>query len=90
MYTGNSFFVSEKQHQLLPLGAGKVMGVDMESFAVAQVCARKQIPFLCLRGISDTGTDSANQDFYANVRAASVAAARLAARLIKAWNMREE
>lgn len=82
-YTGNSFFVSDAQHSVLP-DIDNPIAVDMESFAVAQVCARKRVPFLCLRGITDTGTESANQDFYANVQAASQASAQAAQHLVQA------
>ncbi len=88
-FTGNSFFVSDAQHNVLPATAAPV-AVDMESFAVAQVCARKQVPFLCIRGITDTGTASANQDFYANVRAASRAAATVAQKLVQLLLPKEE
>ncbi len=79
-YTGNSFFSSDEQHNLLPKGED-VVAVDMESFAVAQVCARKGIPFISLRGITDIGSSSANDDFYQNVAIASRNAAELAHQL---------
>jgi adenosylhomocysteine nucleosidase len=79
-FTGNSFFCSDEQRQLLP-DAARPVAVDMESFAVAQVAARKGVPFLSLRGITDTGSASANEDFYANVRQASRNSARVARRL---------
>lgn len=88
-FSGNSFFVSDAQHDVLPRPSA-VMAVDMESFAVAQVCARKAVPFLCIRGITDTGTASANQDFSANVKAASQAAAELAQQLVKSLPIEEE
>lgn len=31
-----------------------VMAVDMESAAIAQVCCQREVPFMCLRVISDT------------------------------------
>lgn len=88
-FTGNSFFMSDAQHSLLPANSG-VQAVDMESFAVAQVCARKSIPFLCLRGITDTGREGANEDFYANVQAASAAAASFTKHLLKSLVMKGE
>ncbi len=88
-FTGNSFFVSDAQHRLLPTSEAPV-AVDMESFAVAQVCARKGVPFLCIRGISDTGTATANQDFYANVQAASHAAASYAQHLVTVLLAKED
>ncbi|NLY54832.1 MAG: 5'-methylthioadenosine/S-adenosylhomocysteine nucleosidase [Firmicutes bacterium] len=89
IYTGNSFFVSDEQHSLLPESA-EVVAVDMESFAVAQVCARKGVPFICLRGITDTGTASANQYFYANVKEASKASAKLAQALLTYMPLKED
>lgn len=82
LFTGNSFFCTPEQRRLLPAEADPV-GVDMESFAVAQVAARKGVPFLCLRGITDTGSEDANFDFYANVRVASRNAAELARQLLQ-------
>lgn len=81
LFTGNSFFCTDEQYQLLPAEADPV-AVDMESFAIAQVCARKGVKFISLRGITDTGRASANDDFYANVHLASQNAARVARALI--------
>ncbi len=81
-FTGNSFFCTPEQHQLLPAESLPV-AVDMESFAVGQVAARKRIAWLSLRGITDNGRASANDDFYANVRVASQNAARAARLLIE-------
>ena len=81
-FTGNSFFCTPEQHQLLPAESLPV-AVDMESFAVGQVAARKRIAWLSLRGITDNGRASANDDFYANVRVASRNAARAARSLIE-------
>lgn len=88
-FTGNSFFVSDAQHQVLP-ATDSPIAVDMESFAVAQVCARKGVPFLCIRGITDAGRASANQDFYANVQAASQASAEFALQLIEVLLTKED
>lgn len=37
-----------------------VMAVDMESAAIAQACYKKQVPFVCLRVVSDTPGDDEN------------------------------
>lgn len=81
-FSGNSFFCTDEQHRLLPAAVGPV-AVDMESFAIAQVCARKGVKFISLRGITDTGRATANDDFYANVRLASQNVARLARALVR-------
>lgn len=80
-FTGNSFFKSDGQHAFLPLGS-ETVAVDMESFAVAQVCARKGIPFLCIRGVSDTGRADAESDFYTNLGKACRSAAQITLELV--------
>lgn len=44
------------------------VAVDMESAAIAQVCALKCVPFVCLRVVSDTpgaeGNAAAYSDFW--------------------------
>lgn len=40
--------------------------VDMESAAIAQVCELKDVPFVCLRVISDTPGDEGNAAAYTN------------------------
>jgi len=42
------------------------MAVDMESAAIAQVCALKDVPFVCLRIISDTPGKDGNAAAYTN------------------------
>lgn len=37
-----------------------VMAVDMESAAIAHACYKRQVPFLCLRVVSDTPGDDEN------------------------------
>ncbi|MFP4313638.1 MAG: nucleosidase [Alphaproteobacteria bacterium] len=37
--------------------------VDMEAYALALICARENIPFLCLKYISDGADDSAGKDW---------------------------
>ncbi len=42
------------------------MAVDMESAAIAQVCAKKDVPFVCLRVVSDTPGGEGNAAKYDN------------------------
>lgn len=53
--TGDNFDSSE--------GAGAFDVVDMEAYALALVCQRENIPFLCLKYISDGADDEAHKDF---------------------------
>ena len=47
--------------------------VDMEAFALADICARENIPFLCLKYISDGADDSAHEDWNTTLMKASKA-----------------
>ena len=40
-----------------------ILGLDMESCAIAQACHQLQIPFCCLRGISDAANDQAKASY---------------------------
>lgn len=42
------------------------MAVDMESGAIAQVCHLKNVPFVCLRVVSDTPGEGGNAAAYEN------------------------
>lgn len=42
------------------------IAVDMESAAIAQVCTLKDVPFVCLRVLSDTPGDGGNMAAYNN------------------------
>jgi adenosylhomocysteine nucleosidase len=55
--TGDSFDSSE--------GAGVFDVVDMEAYALALICQRESIPFLCLKYISDGANDEAGKDWQA-------------------------
>jgi len=47
--------------------------VDMEAYALATVAQKEQIPFLCLKYISDGADDSAAEDWTVLVHKASLA-----------------
>ena len=53
--TGDNFDVSEK--------ALDYDVVDMEAFALALICSREKVPFLCLKYISDGADGDAHEDF---------------------------
>lgn len=64
----------------------EVAAVDMESAAIAQVCHLKDVPFVCMRVISDTPGDGDNisqyKDFWTDAPARTFAAIRSLLQLI--------
>jgi adenosylhomocysteine nucleosidase len=54
--TGDNFDLSD--------GAGEFDAVDMEAYALAYVCRQENIPFLCLKYISDGADEGAKSDWY--------------------------
>ena len=58
--SGDSFDTSE--------AAGHFDVVDMEAFALALICQRRNIPFLCLKYVSDGANDDAHKDFETSLR----------------------
>ena len=58
--TGDSFLASDSSH------AGDV--VDMESYALAKVCLKFDIPFIAFKYISDSADKDASIDWKANLR----------------------
>lgn len=55
--TGDNFDASER--------AGEFDVVDMEAYALALICQREKIPFLCLKYVSDGANDDAHKDWNA-------------------------
>ena len=53
--TGDNFDVTE--------ASGAFDVVDMEAYALALICQREQIPFLCLKYISDGADGDAGKDW---------------------------
>ena len=53
--TGDNFDASD--------AAGAYDVVDMEAYALALICQREGIPFLCLKYVSDGADDDANEDW---------------------------
>jgi adenosylhomocysteine nucleosidase len=63
--TGDNFDVSED--------AENYDAVDMEAYALALICQRESIPFLCLKYISDGADDGAHLDWNESLRRAAQA-----------------
>lgn len=68
--SGDRFIISIEEINEIKKHFPKALAVDMESAAIAQVCKLRNIPFLCLRVISDSpgaNKDNAEQydDFWA-------------------------
>lgn len=63
--TGDSFDTSEQ--------AAHFDAVDMEAYALALICQRENIPFLCLKYISDGADDSAGTDWNTALQTAAEA-----------------
>ncbi|MDB5491611.1 MAG: mtnN 2 [Micavibrio sp.] len=61
--TGDSFDISAE--------ATHFDVVDMEAYALALICQRRSIPFLCLKYISDGANDDAHTDFTGTLRHAA-------------------
>jgi adenosylhomocysteine nucleosidase len=60
------------------------LGVDMETFAVAEVCAARQVPFLSIRVINDTAKEVLPRDVE-HLLVQKTAAARVGAALGAVW-----
>ena len=65
--TGDLFVKHPHLHSSLKLDFDKVLAVEMEGAAVAQVCEQNPIPYLVIRTISDRANQKAAFDFQAFV-----------------------
>ncbi|MDI9336102.1 MAG: 5'-methylthioadenosine/adenosylhomocysteine nucleosidase [Gammaproteobacteria bacterium] len=64
MLTGDQFLQTHFERDLLLKSFPKALTIDMESAAVAQVCADHEVPFLVLRSISDiVGQPESSMDY---------------------------
>lgn len=61
--TGDQFVSAESQSRALSEALPEALAVDMESAAVAQVCADYGVPFGAVRTVSDRADESAHVDF---------------------------
>lgn len=65
--TGDYFLDSEEQRKKLLAEYPDVLGVDMESSAIAHVCYVNCVPFLAVRTVTDDGQNNAEEVFFSNV-----------------------
>lgn len=65
--SGEYFLDDPAQRKKLVTQYPDVLGVDMESCAIAHVCYVNRIPFISVRTVTDNGTLSGNQTFVQNV-----------------------
>jgi adenosylhomocysteine nucleosidase len=65
--SGDQFITNAAEHDALRLQGEKVLAVEMEGAAVAQVCHEHDIPYVIIRTISDKADHSATIDFPAFV-----------------------
>ncbi|HVV69545.1 MAG TPA: 5'-methylthioadenosine/adenosylhomocysteine nucleosidase [Gammaproteobacteria bacterium] len=61
--SGDAFIATNAQKQQIEQAMPKVLAVEMEGAAVAQVCVEHNIPFTVVRTISDKADHSAHIDF---------------------------
>lgn len=74
--TGEAFIDQEGRESLVSrFGAEGAITCDMETAAAAQACRAANVPFCCVRAISDTEEDCGLEVFWQNVARASVIAA---------------
>lgn len=66
--SGDRFITSVAESQALREALPEALAVDMESAAVAQVCADYGTPFAAVRTLSDRADDEAHVDFQAFMR----------------------
>lgn len=63
MATGEQFIGTREQANAVLAKFPQTLAVDMESAAVAQVCARLGLPFACIKIVSDDGSADVYVDF---------------------------
>ena len=77
LLTTDHVVASPKEKRSLGLKTGAEL-VDMETFAVAEVCRKHDVPFLSLRIILDTAEEELPQDVQRIMKNAEIGGARLA------------
>lgn len=61
--SGDQFVANPISHESLKIDSEKVLAVEMEGAAVAQVCHEHEIPYIVVRTISDKANHTADIDF---------------------------
>lgn len=86
LVSGDRFVSRTSESQALQAELPDALAVDMESAAVAQVCADFDLPFAVVRTISDRADDAAHVDFPRFLtQVASRYSAAIVQRLLEAW-----
>lgn len=80
--SGDQFICSKQKAQSIRDGFS-ALACDMESAAIAQVCALYGVRYLAMRAISDGGDDGAVRSFYEFVTTAAEASARAVAAFLE-------
>jgi adenosylhomocysteine nucleosidase len=65
--SGDSFVADENSVIIIKEKFPEILGLDMESCAIAQVCHQLSLPFCCLRSISDAADGKAKQSYEHNL-----------------------
>lgn len=81
MLSGGAFVTAANvgaTRQLFP----EAVSTDMESTALAQVCASREVPFLAVRGISDLCGPAAGQQFHLEIEPVAELSANAVCRLL--------
>lgn len=81
MVTGEAFIAEEGRQNIVENFAP--LSVDMETASVAHVCHVNRIPFLAIRCLTDSATNSASDDFMANCEKATCIAKDITVALLK-------
>ncbi|MDO4665539.1 MAG: 5'-methylthioadenosine/S-adenosylhomocysteine nucleosidase [Actinomycetaceae bacterium] len=79
--SGNSFVAGEQTAIVRERFPG-ALSVDMESTAIAMVCAALELPFVSVRGVSDLCGPVAGQDFHIDAEEAAALSAAAVTRLL--------
>jgi adenosylhomocysteine nucleosidase len=80
--SGDRFFASALDKQILLQKLPKVLCVEMEGSAVAQVAHENEIPFLVIRTISDAANDTSATDFMSFIKEVASIYTRLIVRCL--------
>lgn len=81
--TGDQFIANDAEVQKLTERFPEAICAEMEAGAVAQVCAHYQVPFVCMRSLSDVAVrKDSHMDFIEYVEAASTRSAEFCKALV--------
>lgn len=82
--SGDQFINSDEKLQHIRGLFADVLAVEMEAAAIAQSCARLQVPFVVIRAISDAANDEASVSFDAFLQTAGKHSAQMVLDLLTA------